>query len=340
MQISSHEFPLQHPSRRGSITPIFKDSPETPQFNLNPFSDSSHNAGHSVRLSKPGDFSAAKKTFLADLKNYVPLGSLTTSLEIADSWFHNGWMEASIYSKEYKTPYERDGIDLCWLLGHQIFHKQSELFNIQLQRLLQYGWIRMFAGRDQAQKQSVIIRIYVLPDDVGRRFVDRDDKALRKRLMELMEQLDISCESWDGRKPKDQPIKQYKVESTNEDSLFYLFNTISSPSPLVSDVYCPFAKEAMDSLLGNLDLMPGLKTELYPYQKRSAALMIKREVEPVRTLDPRLEPLENPVGRMFYYDKMNGILLREQRVYEESRGGILAEVRVAAGWCGIGTDLL
>ncbi|KAL8710305.1 MAG: hypothetical protein Q9220_005075 [cf. Caloplaca sp. 1 TL-2023] len=53
--------------------------------------------------------------------------------------------------------------------------------------------------------------------------------------------------------------------------------------------------------------------------------MIKREVEPVRALDPRLEIIECPNGGHSFYDRSTGIVLRQPRYYEEARGGILAE---------------
>ena len=303
MQISSLELPLQNPSYQGSITPIFRDTNGIPHFNLGIFGGSGHGSSSSVRFPKSGEFSTAKKSFLADLSNYVPLGSMTTSVEHADKPIYDSWQETSIHSKG--AQHDHDGINL--------------------HRLLHHGWIRTFMRRHQTQADSIVTRVYVLPDDVGRRFVERDDKALRKQLIELTEQLDKSTESWEGRKSVGQPIERYTVESTNNDSLFYLFNTLSSPSPASSDVSCLFARDAIDALLGNLGPVPCLKTELYPHQRRSAAAMVKREVEPARTLDPRLEPLQNPLGSTFYYDKISGNLLREKRMYEEPRGGILAE---------------
>ncbi|MCJ1466606.1 hypothetical protein MMC07_005226 [Pseudocyphellaria aurata] len=113
-------------------------------------------------------------------------------------------------------------------------------------------------------------------------------------------------------------------EQLHEDSLFYIFNTLPSPSPSPADVFCPFAKAAMISLL-NAQPMPGLKTNLYAYQKRSAAEMVRRETRPLLRLDPRFETIDGPTGRQFYYDEHTGFVLREKQEYEEVQGGILAE---------------
>lgn len=82
----------------------------------------------------------------------------------------------------------------------------------------------------------------------------------------------------------------------------------------------------MNLLLSTHSSLPGLKTTLYSYQKRSAAAMIQRETEPLQTLDPRLESLKGPTEQNFYYDRLTGIILREMQTYEEARGGFLAEV--------------
>jgi hypothetical protein len=71
--------------------------------------------------------------------------------------------------------------------------------------------------------------------------------------------------------------------------------------------------------------IPGLKTTLYPYQCRSAALMLQREIEPGRVIDPRLYPVLDQAGQPWYYDDVSGLVLKEPRFYDGVRGGILAE---------------
>jgi hypothetical protein len=64
----------------------------------------------------------------------------------------------------------------------------------------------------------------------------------------------------------------------------------------------------------------GLKTALYPYQRRSAATMIQREVQPAQYLDLRLQPHRNPAGEKYYHDREEGIIQREKRLYSEACG--------------------
>ena len=325
MKPSSHIFPRQPANRQGLVLPDSNEDYSILPSEWKNSSHSIHDLSRPVRLSKLGAFSAAKLSFRADLKNYIPLGSLTASLEQNDVWSYKHWFETSIAHDPATSHYIQEAVHLQRLLEATVY-RRSNFYDFQLLLLQHHGWIRTFVGRHRIDPAIVIFRIYVLPDDVGRTFIRRDDNNMRTRLMKLVGQVDVSSESWEGLKHRDSPEENYKIESTNNDSLFYLFNTLSSPSPSASEVSCSYAKEAMNALLKNAVPMYSLKTKLYPYQRRSAAMMVKREVEPVQTLDPRLEPLENPEGRTFYYDQTSGTLLREQRLYEESRGGILAEV--------------
>lgn len=151
----------------------------------------------------------------------------------------------------------------------------------------------------------------------------RSDKA-RSHVTSLMGLLDRSLESWEGRNISLGRPQQQDQRSNDNDSLSYIFNTLPSPCPTPTDVSCRSAKIAMRSLLG-ADSMRGLKTQLYPYQKRSAAEMIRREFEPRRRLDPRFEAKKGPTGQPFYYSSEKGIIYCDPREYDDARGGILAE---------------
>jgi hypothetical protein len=90
---------------------------------------------------------------------------------------------------------------------------------------------------------------------------------------------------------------------------------------LVKDKY---HREAMEDILE--DGIPGLKTTLYLYQRKSASLMLQREAAPQLQLDPCLDPRIAPDGTTFYYDACTLEFFKDKRYYETSRGGVLAEV--------------
>ena len=256
------------------------------------------------------DAKAGQKEFLEDLGNYIALGSLTLR-----KWLCGGahlhqtrWIESN---DSWKALLERPDF------------KDAHLVK-SVYSLAKDDWIRFFARRHQRNEDLATMRVYVLPDDVGRRYVNRNNGHLRFHLYQLLDGLDRSCTSWEGHNQIGSHIEHYCGESSNNDSLFYLFNTIPSPAPRPSSVSCPVSNEAIQNVFG-FDELQGLRTKLYPYQRRTVASMIKREVEPKRTLDPRFQPFEGPTGQLFYYDRETGILLRDKRTYEEARGGILGE---------------
>jgi SNF2 family DNA or RNA helicase len=206
---------------------------------------------------------------------------------------------------------------------------QEHLFNspnLQPYRGLQdSGWIRMeFRSKDQ---QSGQIRVYVLPGDVGRSTINRQVTSLRRPMQQLLAQLDISKETWQGDWNDDTPVvhldSSLDAEEHSNTSLFEIFNTLPSPNPnpeLVADSY---AREAMYNILDSN--IKGLTTTLYMYQRRTAALMLQREAQPSQLLDPRLTMLTDQKGCVFYCDLEDGCCLREPRKYDSSKGGICAE---------------
>ena len=256
----------------------------------------------------------ARKHFLDDLDNYVPLGSMYASAL-------DGFFEGHLWEEQ---PPESDGL---FGIDHENTGGAQGLWLLH-----QAGMVRLFTKRLPNSISKCVIRVYALSDDVGRRWkasaID-SDRCYARILNTLMEYyIDFSARGWAGDYSKfDQRryMKDCWRDPDRDDLLFYTFNTLSSPIPDNDFVACPFSSNAMAVLLDTSHAVAGLNTKLYPYQRRSAATMVRREAEPARILDPRLEALEGPVGNTFYYDKQSKILLRDKRTYEEPRGGILAE---------------
>ncbi|KAG4434725.1 hypothetical protein IFR05_009802 [Cadophora sp. M221] len=173
------------------------------------------------------------------------------------------------------------------------------------------------------------IRVYVLPDDVGRSVVDRNLPLLRKSILVLLDQIDTSASTWAGQWTDDSPIRHVDPSldsdytTGEEPSLFQLFNKLPSPNPDPKLVTDPYARDAMYQILDS-DI-EGLKTEMYKYQRRSAALMLQRESKPAQLLDPRLRQLVDQRGLDWYCDIDSGSCFREPRTYEAACGGICAE---------------
>ena len=191
-----------------------------------------------------------------------------------------------------------------------------ELANLEKQGRIR---TRSFTSRDSPEWRYS--RLYVLPDDVGR---GRMDRAQRNALKIVMTHVDSSPEAWDGMSA------DAHLDQAEDESLWYIFNTLRDPSPCVENMIDAYGRKSMEDLLypdedSDGARISGLKTPLYPYQRRSAATMVQREVQPAQVLDPRLQVRRSPNGQEYYYDKEEGILLREKRLYSETCGGILSE---------------
>ncbi|KAI9730642.1 MAG: hypothetical protein M1818_008124 [Claussenomyces sp. TS43310] len=188
------------------------------------------------------------------------------------------------------------------------------------------GWVRFeFKTRDRDWGQ---IRVYILPDDIGRTRVERSDPYLRKSLQGLLLLLETDSAVWNSTwSPKagkyQKAIGFDDMSDEDQISLFYMFNTLPSPKPDASIVRDINAKTAMVSILdGSIE---GMTTKMLPYQRRSAAMMLQREAQPGQIIDPRLRRPIDLTGKPWFCDIATGSVLREPRMYEAARGGICAE---------------
>ncbi|OIW35656.1 hypothetical protein CONLIGDRAFT_567960 [Coniochaeta ligniaria NRRL 30616] len=195
-------------------------------------------------------------------------------------------------------------------------------------KLLQERWIEMEFGVSRVNAGQGVLRVYLLPDDMDRRDIDRSDLNLRRARLHLLSELDFSHDTWNGhvgpsRSPSPLTCDDDDRGIGEDQSLLQMFNTIPSPEPQPELIENHYAQDAAYDLLGGE--VVGLKTDLYPYQRRSAALMLQRESHPTRALDPRLVKALDQHGQPWYYDRVNGFGLLEPRYYEGINGGILAE---------------
>ncbi|KAH8179794.1 SNF2 family helicase [Sarocladium implicatum] len=194
-------------------------------------------------------------------------------------------------------------------------------------RLLRAAWIRLEFKITPKDESRGVLRVYLLPDDVDRRAVDRTIDSLRKARRQLLEALDCSRDSWEygshTSEPQSLPGTSSSGPEHDSTTLLQLFNEILPPSPDPDVVQDPYCQDAIVDLLDSR--VPGLVTSLYPYQRRSAALMCQREANPGIMPDPRLLRLNDQKGATWYMDPVSGGIFRDARFYDGTAGGILAE---------------
>lgn len=205
----------------------------------------------------------------------------------------------------------------------------------EVTKLEGHGWIRTSVIKNEVCPGMTTVRVYSLPDDTGHKNIPRGNAALRRSLKIVMSRLDTSSEAWEGcGDPYTIRDSEQEVEG---ESLFYIYNTLESPKPDLAAVRDQWARTAIKDLLWKGGLweeenseyedksgIVGLHTPLYAYQRRSAAFMVQKEVEPGESLDPRLQCFQGPTGQMHYYDKEEGVIVREKRLYSNTSGGMLS----------------
>jgi hypothetical protein len=185
-------------------------------------------------------------------------------------------------------------------------------------------WIRTELRDHPTHPHHASLRVYALPEDVNRGSRSKL-KDLRKVFKLLADFVDMSPKAWEGNFEAASPIRTYRAPvPTQEESLFYIFNTLTSPKPSLDGAgSCLHSQQSMADIMG--DGIYGLKTHLYPYQKRAVAAMLQKEANPAKSLDPRKPMFRDFEGKQFYFDALEGVLLRSPHFYSEPQGGILAE---------------
>lgn len=215
-----------------------------------------------------------------------------------------------------------DVLDLnsCLCVGGP--HVGTQFPGTKIDALIEQGWIETDVVENQRHAGHYSIRILVNAENM-RQYIRKSSLIeCRKLLKHVLTYVDKSKHAWLGDCSPDAPFESHMV-CPEQESLFYLFNTLPSPSPSAEKIVDVHAGRAVEDVLDNS--VAGLQTLLYPYQQRSAAMMIQRETSPKRSPDPRKPCFYGPTGQSFYYDKEEGILLVQPPSYDEPRGGILAE---------------
>ncbi|ETS86408.1 hypothetical protein PFICI_00236 [Pestalotiopsis fici W106-1] len=257
------------------------------------------------------------------LKYYIPAGCLRIARDDLDSSCQTP-RDLSVKDWQLFTLKSDKLHDTTSFLDLEI---QTSLLNTQplsaFVDLFDHRWIRLTILDE-------LVRVYILPQDVLRRTQEKaGDTRLSKMLGALLKQLDYSPDAWNGTAdslPYSYPATDaHGNHHTEKDmSLLERFNQLPSPDPQL-DLVTPDSFNAI-AMQGILDsTLAGLQTTLYAHQRRSAAVMLQREAEPGRVIDPRLRKAFDQKKEAWYYDTDAGVVLREPRYYDRVSGGILAE---------------
>ncbi|KAF2211524.1 hypothetical protein CERZMDRAFT_43371 [Cercospora zeae-maydis SCOH1-5] len=250
----------------------------------------------------------ALEVLFSNLSNYLALGCLVFEDSVISSeneklgmWQEETWNSV--------LPFDLAGIGLS------------------LTRLLRSGWIRLQSSRCQLRPQCSIFRVYLLFYDVGLKFIERDNRTLLSAVEVVVAAVDTNAALWNGEYDPGErrPFDRWSSRDVDNSSLFYIFNKLPSPSPNFRDIDERYVSEGLEDLLDLDHAVAGMRTSLYPFQRRSAGTMMQRESAPRMMMDLRLEVRQAADGSQFYYFPRDMQFLREPKYQEAPRGGILAE---------------
>src|SRR5436853_918430 len=108
--------------------------------------------------------------------------------------------------------------------------------------------------------RDATLRLYVKPEDVVRsRWSETLRTEHRRFIKQILGYVDRNPLTWDGQWDRDCRMDTYLENGADQESLFYIFNTLDSPKPSVERVDDPYAYRSItDILQGNVQ---GLRTD-------------------------------------------------------------------------------
>lgn len=231
---------------------------------------------------------------LNDLSRLVPLGILTAPLNVCrfpspepeapDGWH---WLPPGLFPETWK-----------WL-----------------EVLAYLNAIRL----TYSVYEQFVVRVYCVPEDVRKLGVLFDTRG-RKAFTSLVDEVNVHPQAWSGHETN---FKKALLPKGFSMTLAQIYNDLDSPprSHSLKDL-THYEKSALYAVEANQ--VPGLISQLYPYQARSVQSMFLRESYPTKMLDPRLITIE-AVTSTLYLELDRYCFWKFPVMYDAPKGFILGE---------------
>ncbi|KAI0332592.1 hypothetical protein GY45DRAFT_1369061 [Cubamyces sp. BRFM 1775] len=179
--------------------------------------------------------------------------------------------------------------------------------------LVRHRFIAATSYMDTSNAQ-LFLRIYIIPWDLpGSRgeLRTRDDAVLKpgcKYLRQLFLKIRREHSLWEGSLASSSSPVYFLSNEPDNRTLLDIYNSLPSPSapPIQEDI-------------------PGLRSRLYDYQRRSVATMVARETNPGSIEHPLYVPIQGIDGKLFYMQPATMEILSELPRVSAVPGGILCE---------------
>lgn len=193
----------------------------------------------------------------------------------------------------------------------------------------EWAWLDILAQLNAVRLTSrillerVVVRVYVVPEDVRKLGVQYNKKG-KEAFNRLLREVDASAEAWEGVEGSEGEFVPL-VADGRAITLAQVYNTLDSPTdePPSHEV-TPHESLALDSIVRNS--IPGLVSQLYPYQARTVKRMLLQEIYPPKMLDPRLIRVVGPTSAsVLYLQAEEYKFWRHPIVFDAPNGGVLGE---------------
>ncbi|KAI0374631.1 hypothetical protein BV20DRAFT_960768 [Pilatotrama ljubarskyi] len=179
--------------------------------------------------------------------------------------------------------------------------------------LVRYRFVAASYHVDPTHVQ-LFVRLYVIPWDLaGSRgeLRERDQDTVSKgckHLKKLFYRVRRDPSLWEGYAASSSSGSYFINQTADNRTLLDIYNALPSPSspPVEGDI-------------------PGLRTRLYEYQRRSVATMIARETNTGTNEHPLYVPIQGMDGKVFFMQPATMEILSERPRVSAVRGGILCE---------------
>ncbi|EIN07069.1 hypothetical protein PUNSTDRAFT_104552 [Punctularia strigosozonata HHB-11173 SS5] len=178
-------------------------------------------------------------------------------------------------------------------------------------------------------KTRVYIRVYLIPHDLGgvqgklRRRGEHILTPARKYLKRILPLIVQNHALWDGLEydVSGSVQKAFLPNKLDPRTMAEIYGDLPSPQVDLTDPGVPDSARQVCAA----DSLPGLRSSLHDYQRRSVVAMICKETCSGTCPDPLYITLHSMDGEPLHFQPATGEVVRERPVVTSSRGGILCE---------------
>lgn len=167
-----------------------------------------------------------------------------------------------------------------------------------------------------------LVRVYCVPEDI-RKLGLVYDKTGRDAFERLLREVNTDQDSWNGSGNEVQTEVKKLLQTGLTATLAQIYNDLDSPSGDYSSYDLTHYEESALKAIKSSNI-PGLVSQLYPYQARSVQSMFLRESYPTQMLDPRLLEIRT-VNSTIYLSLEQHRFWKLPVKYDTPKGFILGE---------------